>query len=473
MCNPEGKYISYGELISKTMAAANLVLSVTPRGSRVAVMNSNTYFDALGVLGVLAAECSVVPISLNYGEVNCCNIIDRVEPDVVLTDYEELPDTITAIIRKKNIKVLPFTDSETFTAEVEKKCINNDIALIMSTSGTTGIPKGVILSHKNILSNIMDIAEYFKLTPEDHILIVRPLYHAAVMTGELLYALMSGCKITFYNEAFSPRRLLQIMDRVKCTAMCATPTLFYHLGIHKKNIALKELNKIVVSGECLLPQVADKIIEAFPDASFFNVYGLTEASPRVSYLEPEYFRAKIGSVGKPLKNVAIKIVDDIGRQLPDKGVGEIIVKGPNVMQGYWRDEEQTKRKLRDSWLFTGDSGYFDEEGFLYVLGRKDHMIIRAGMNIYPQEIENVLLQNEKIKEVMAWGEPDPKYGQKICIVYVPENINDIDETCIMEICRKMLQPYQWPDEIYISDKLTRNASGKIVRGRPSSIKELH
>jgi len=411
ICNSEGDFISYGELLKKTLALSNLILSNTHQGSRVVVLNSDSYFDALGVLGVLAAGCTVVPISLKYGEVNCCHILNKIEPDLMITNDQTLPEIVEKTIREINIKKLPFAlieDYENQENQEKHEKPKNDIAMIMSTSGTTGIPRGIMLSHENIVSNVRDIAAYFRLNEEDHILIARPLYHAAVMTGEFLHGLLSGSRITFYSEDFSPRRLLRFMEKIKCTTMCGTPTLFYHLGLHKKNLSLPDLNKIVVSGEGLLPQVAEKLLSSFPNTDFFNVYGLTEASPRVSYLEPKYFSSKVGSVGLPLRSVNIKIVDEDGKQLQAQEKGEIIVKGPNIMQGYWGDIEQTENVIKKSWLHTKDIGYFDEDGFLYVVGRKDHMIIRAGMNIYPQEIENTLLQDEAIKEIMAWGEPDPK-----------------------------------------------------------------
>jgi len=248
--------------------------------------------------------------------------------------------------------------------------------------------------------------------------------------------------------------------------MCGTPTLFYHIALNKRKTELPYLNKIIVSGECLNPQVADTLLEVFPQAAFWNVYGLTEASPRVSHLDPAFFHQKIGSVGVPLNSVQAKVADDQGEEIPRNEIGELLIQGPNVMKGYWREEELTAQKIVDGWLRTGDLARMDAEGFIYIIGRKDHMIIRAGVNIYPQEIENILLQDAAIKEVMVWGEADAASGQRICAAVVSGDGVDMTAKSFLGICRERLESYKWPDEMMLVEALPRNASGKVMRGRP-------
>ena len=462
-----GQSITYRDLHAKVLGIASTIRAKTAAGSRICILNSHTYFDALAVLGTLAADCVVVPMSLNYGEKNCCQIIRRAEPSLLLSDLEVLPESLVEAVQEKAVDVTPAIEANTKWAK-PATAKSSDVAMIMFTSGTTGMPKGAMLSHNNILSNLGDIAAYFTMTPEDHFLIARPLYHGAVMTGEFLHALMHGSAITFYTEAFSPRRLLAFLADKGCTTMCATPTLFYHLAMNKKSVQLPNLKKVVVSGECLNPEVASKIISVFADVNFFNVYGLTEASPRVCHLDPQYFATKIGSVGVPLRSVEIKVVDDVGQPTRPQEIGELFVKGPNVMLGYWKDEPLTAQKIVDGWLHTGDMSLLDEEGFLYIIGRKDHMIIRAGVNIYPQDIENTLLKEEIFKEVMVWGESDANYGQRICAAIVSSSDTKITPSDVIAICRKRLEAYKWPDEVLIVDSLPRNASGKVMRGRPQA-----
>ena len=464
LADEKGEYLTYGQLLKKVQSLAKKILINTRPGSRVAVLNNHSYFDAIGVLASLAAGCTVIPMSLKYGELNCNRIIQSATPQLLLTNMPELPGSILDAAVDCKTYILSVDVDLDFDKNEHIEMPDNFIVMIMFTSGTTGIPKGAMLSHNNILSNLSDIGEYFKLSIKDHILIVRPLYHAAVMTGEFLHALICGSCITFYDEFFSPRRLLNFINHIGCTTMCATPTLFYHLALSKKAIELELLQYAAISGECLHPKVAEQIIMAFSKVKFYNVYGLTEASPRVCYLPPEHFNNKVGSVGIPLKSINIKVVDQTGSEVAKGEIGELVVNGPNVMVGYWSDKKQTDEKIRNGWLYTGDLAYLDNEGFLYIMGRKDHMIIRAGVNIYPQEIENVLLEDDGIKEVIVWGEPDPRYGQRICASFVPQYPERLSEADIISVCRQRLQPYQWPDEVHLVDKLPRNASGKLIRG---------
>ena len=458
--------MTYGDLRTAAREIAAFIrLNVADR-ARICVLHSQSYHDAMGILGVLAANCIGIPMSLHYGESNCCKIMQRAEPDALLTDVDPLPDTLQKIIHESHIKVLPLTRS----AEppfCEPEAAEEDVALLMFTSGTTGFPKGAMLSHRNVMSNLDGIAAYFTLTREDHFLICRPLYHGAVMTGEFFHALLHGVQISFYSESFSPKRLLAYLAERKCSVLCGTPTLFYHLALAKRKNELPYLRKITMSGECLNPQVADKLTEVFPEALFWNVYGLTEASPRVCHLDPVFFHQRIGSVGVPLFNVNVKVTDDSGDETARNTIGELWVRGPSVMKGYWRDEALTDSKITDGWLHTGDLARMDEEGFVYIISRKDDMIIRAGVNIYPQEIENNLLKTASVKEIMVWGETDKTVGQRICAAVVPQDGADMTVKSFMAICRDYLEPYQWPDEMIPVEALPRNATGKVVRGRPA------
>ena len=460
--NQHGKCLKRGEVLGLVYGLVSEIKKNAVAGSRITVLNSHPFYDAISVLAVLAAGCVVVPMSLNYGEDLCSKIVNRVIPDIILTDIEHLPETILTEINKCNTAIIRSNTllSSGSVEYIQRK--TDDTAMIMFTSGTSGIPKGVILSHSNIISNLIDIKQYFKLSSEDHIVIPRPLYHAAVMTGEFLHSILCGTRITFYNELFSPKRLIRFISDVRCTVMCATPTIFHYLSIVKDIKNFSALKQAVVSGECLQATVARRLIESFPNVLFYNVFGLTEASPRVSYLPPEYFSTKIGSVGIPLKSVSIKIIDDTGEQVKNKTIGELLVKGPNVMSGYWNDSELSLQKIRNGWLYTGDLAYLDEDDFLYIIGRKDHMIIKAGMNIYPQEIENILQQNSSIKEALVWGEFDSKCGQCIRAKVVPQNEEPLTEEVVMEICRNQLPTYQCPDSVEIVQELPRNASGKII-----------
>ena len=321
----------------------------------------------------------------------------------------------------------------------------------MCTSGTTGKPKGAMITEENLVTNLNDISEYFKLSPEDHILIARPLYHCAVLTGEFLISLLKGVKITFFPEEFSPIQVLKNAKANKITVMCGTPTILYHLSL--MNLKLNEplkLGSIVVSGECMTETVAQKLRQAFQNADIYNVYGLTEASPRVAYLPPEDFDAHPLSVGFPPSSVKTVICDH-----------QLLVSGKSVMKGYYNDSIATNQAKKYGWLHTGDIAQKDKAGRLYIKGRKDHMIIRAGMNIYPQEIENALMENEEIQDVLVYGVKSAMISEKIHL----QVVTSLCAEEIFDLCRQKLPSYELPDAIEIVDEIPKNASGKVIRPR--------
>ena len=207
----------------------------------------------------------------------------------------------------------------------------------MCTSGTTGIPKGVMLSDENIINNINSISDYFKISGNDKILISRPLYHCAVLTGEFLTAIEKGSKIEFYYEHFNPQKIIDIIREKNITVFGATPTLFKALISFTKEPDSIPLDKIVISGECLSSQISENIKKAFPHAAIYHVYGLTEASPRVCFLPPNLFDNYGTFVGFPINGVELLIKDKNGNQLKRNKIGILWIKGNNIMQGYYND----------------------------------------------------------------------------------------------------------------------------------------
>ena len=319
---------------------------------------------ALSILKCIATGKVAVPVTREYGKKNCGNIRSLVAD----SNNEDL----------------------------------EDLAFIMFTSGTTGIPKGIMLTHENIITNLEYIRSYFRIEKMKNICIGRPLVHIAVLTGELLYALCNGLTIYFYEETFMPHRLLSYFVCNKIDIFCATPTLYQLLATVDKNKKCP-LKIGVISGEVLTDKVGKQIALAFPQTEFYNVYGLTEHSPRVSALLPSEFKEKPNSVGKAIGEVCVKIVDS-----------ELLVKSRCVMKGYYKDEMKTKEKIKDGWLYTGDKAHMDPDGYLYIDGRKDTMLIVSGINIYPEEIENVIKNFEGIDDCLVYGE-DTEKGVKLCI----------------------------------------------------------
>lgn len=421
-----------------------------PKGT-IGLDCSSELNTARGLLACFAAGATAAPLSPRYGEEHCRKIVESVGLTRFLTD------------RGGELR-LERRDSLLPDAKTEEDDLSG-VELIMCTSGTTGRPKGAMITGRGLAANLRDIESYFRIGPPDRILISRPLYHCAVLTGEFLISLIRGVDIVLYDGAFNPARILETVRSEKITVLCGTPTLFYHLSLLASRLPEPVgLRTAAVSGECLTPAVAAGMRSMLPDAAIYNVYGLTEASPRVCWLPPERFDEKPASVGVPLPSLRLRVVDEQGRDLPAGETGELLVSGPSLMKGYYRQPEQTARVLRDGWLHTGDIAVMDGEGMASIRSRRDNLIIRAGMNIYPQEIENALEQDERVREALAYGLPDGRGSRRIAVKVVMAD-PAATRSDFLDVCRRRLSPYQIPDTVEFVERLERNASGKLLRPR--------
>ena len=392
----------------------------------------------LGLLACFKAGVTAVPLSYRYGKVHVDKIIQAMSLSYVISDDGGM----------LHIKQL-----HPIVAECEDL---SDVVLIMCTSGTTGQAKGAMLTHENLVTNIRDIDRYFSIDHQDTILIARPLYHSGVLTGEFLISLCKGLNIRFHDGAFDPVRLIWEIARQDITVFGGTPTLLYHMCRMASRSKDRVLLRVVVSsGECMTRQAADLMIATMPDTSMYHAYGLSEAGPRVSVLLPEEFSCHPLSVGYPLESVEVRIEN-----------GELLVRGNNVMKGYYNDQVLTEKILdEEGGLYTGDSAVLDDKGRITIKGRLDHMIIRAGVNINPQEIENVLKADSRVEDVLAYGQLCGT-TQRLCAQIVTD---DLDKNQLMTICREKLPEYAIPDVLQLVDSIPRNASGKVIRPRFRSL----
>lgn len=405
-----------------------------------AILCSSEMAASMALLACFAAEVTAVPLSVRYGEAHCQKILDTIVPDGIITDSRS---ELTVYKLKDGRYVIPCEHP----------------ALIMCTSGTTGKPKGVMLSEENIITNVSDISDYFQLESADTILIPRPLYHCAVLTGEYLTAIVRGANIRFYSEQFNPAKLLELIKEYHITAFCGTPTLLSIMARFNRGNAAQTLRHLCISGECMEAEIGSKIRNAFPVCKIYHIYGLTEACPRVSYLPPDSFDDYPDCVGIPLKSVSVKILDPSGNLCKVNEDGILYVKGKNVMLGYYREPEKTSNVLNDGWLCTGDIAVINDVGFLKIKGRNDDLIIKSGMNIYPTEIENTLKQDARVKEVLVYGYRDSvgiQIGMKLVGTF-----SSVEE--IKQLCLKILPSFQVPTRIELVDELPQNGSGKMIR----------
>lgn len=406
-----------------------------------AVMCDSQLMEAIALLACFAANVTAVPLSLRYGELYCNKILDMLSPSAVITNIgSELE--ITHL--KRSIYTTP----------------KEHPALIMYTSGTSGNPKGAMLSEQNILANVNDILKYFNIDKEDLILISRPLYHCAVLTGEFLTALFKGVKIQFYSETFNPRILLDLIKEKQITVFAGTPTLISILSRFIRKNEKIPLKKICISGESMSKETGRGILNAFPNAEIYHVYGLTEASPRISYLSPNLFKEFPDCVGVPLDSVDIKIIKPDGETASNGEEGVLWVRGDNIMIGYYNAPKLTAKVLKKGWLCTGDIALINENGLLQIKGRNDDLIIRAGMNIYPQEIENSLKCDNRVQDALVYKIETSKDGVQIGLK-ISGDFAGVDD--VKKLCKEVLPDFQIPSHIELLKELPKNGSGKIIR----------
>lgn len=407
-----------------------------------AIYCHSEFLTGICVLACLAARVTAVPLSPRYGWQHTEKILQKCKPTCLITDLEG------------DIGIYHITDSD---CEFNREDLP---AFIIWTSGTTGSPKGAMLDEANILAVVKGISGYFRLTDDDSILISRPLYHIAVLTGEFITALVKGTKIVFYSERFNPSDLFYIIKEKQITTFCSTPTLLSLMASFRKMNALTSVKYITVSGECLNKPAAKMIRECFPNAKIFSGYGLTEAAPRVSVLPDGLFDSEPECAGFPLPSVKLSVRDKEGKPMPFNTPGILWIKGDNVMRGYYKDDALTKEKMSNGWLCTGDIAVIDRNGKLYIKGRVDDLIIRAGMNIYPREIEAALKTDKRTKEVLVYGikrkDSTDDIGMKISGTF-----GSVDE--VRRLCVKLLPSFQVPTKIDIVDDIPKNGSGKIIR----------
>ncbi|KEF37238.1 acyl-CoA synthetase (AMP-forming)/AMP-acid ligase II [Schinkia azotoformans MEV2011] len=352
----------------------------------------------------------------------------------------------------------------------------DDTAIIFYTSGTTGRPKGVMLSAGNVRAIIQIWGEALELKTEDRMQISTPLFHCAATHCFSVPVIYKGGTVVI-EEAFSPEKTLNTMELEKVTIFFGVPAM-YSIMLNMPRMAEMDLSnlRLFAYGAAPMPYVLVRQIKTqFPDIKVQNLYGQTENSPGATTLKDHYALNKIGSVGEMLPRTEVKVVDPEGNAVPVGEVGEIIVKGPQVMKGYFKNEVETKIVLRDSWMYSGDLGRFDEDGLLYIVDRKKDMIIRGGENIYPIEVEEVLYQIPEILEAAVIGIPHQVYGEVPKAYIVLKEGQQLSEEQVVSYCKTKLAKYKLPVEVVFMNTLPRNASGKVLkqtlRGNPKSVIE--
>jgi long-chain acyl-CoA synthetase len=342
-----------------------------------------------------------------------------------------------------------------------------DVAVILYTSGTTGVPKGVMLTYKNLISNVENIAFLGKVSDKDRFIVYLPMFHTFTLTATILLPIYLGGSIVIIRSVFPFSNVLKQVLLRRVTIFLGVPEVYNALSKAKLPWYFRFFHKIkyFVSGGAPLPKATlQRMKKLFPKTPLLEGYGLTECSPVVSINRPE--KPKPLSVGPPLPDYKVKIVDDNLNELKVGEIGEIAVKGDNVMKGYYKNPEATAEVIKDGWLLTGDMGCVDEEGYIYIVDRKKDLIISKGINIYPRDIEEVLNKHPMIEVSAVVGKKDPVAGEvPVAFVVLKDGVDksEFKEREIKKYLKQYLADYKIPKHFIVIDEMPRNATGKILK----------
>jgi len=486
----EGKRWTYAhtnERINRLARALNTLGVV--KGDRIGMLevNCKQYLEAYFAAAKLGAI--FVPLNFRAKADELSYMLGNAEAKVLLAGSRYLEMVDDMLPQLPTIKECISIDStsrgksyyedllDSSSDELMYEIGDEDITILMYTAGTTGRPKGVPLTHNGFISYVLDNVEPASPEIEERNLLTVPLYHVAGVQA-MLAAVYGGRTLVMMRQ-FEVSEWLETVQRERATRAMLVPTMLKRI-IDDPGFSNHDLTslKVITYGAAPMPfEVIKKAIEVMPWVRFINAFGQTETASTIAALGPEdhviegteeerekKLKRLTSSIGRPLPDVEVKTVDEGGNAVPPGEVGEIVVRGPRVMTGYWGDEEKTSQVITpDGWLRTGDMGWMDDEGYIYLAGRGDDMIIRGGENISPEEVEDVLYSHTKVEEAAVIGIPDPEWGQQPRAIVVLKKDQQATPEEIIEFCRTRLAGFKRPRSVIFVDSLPRNQMGKVVK----------
>lgn len=465
----EGNEWSYRELYNQARKIAGYLQSRGyQKGDIIAQFMLNSDLFMAVYYGVQLAGCTVMPVNTKLAPPEVDYIFMHSEAKALFYDdaiAQALEATNYHFKEELNLQdIRSILEDDTFGDGEFAPLKADDTAVVMYTSGTTGKPKGVMLSHRNIYETAEIWSESMNMTHEDRMYICTPLFHCA---GSHVFAVPTMYRggTVIIAESFSPDHTLAQLVETEATIFFGVPAM-YTILLNKPELKTYDFEhlRLFCYGAAPMPyELVKRLKEAFPKVAVQNLYGQTENTPAATSLLDDAALTKIGSVGKPLARTEIKLMDAQGQEVPVGEVGEICVRGPQVMKGYLRNPEETSAAIQNGWLYSGDLGRFDEEGYLYIVDRKKDMIIRGGENIYPIEIEEVLYQMPEILEAAVVGIPHEVYGEVAKAFVVLKEGVTLAEAEILQYAKTQLAKYKVPADIELISSLPRNASGKVLK----------
>lgn len=486
----EGKGYTFSQLNERVNRLANALLNLgIKKGERVAILqvNSNQCVEAYFAVAKLGAI--YVPLNFRARGNELTDMLNISEANTLLIG-ERYIDLVNAIssnlasvrhfisIESKHNSMLYYEDilSSSPSEEVVTEISDDDTTILIFTAGTTGTAKAVMLSHNSFAIYVLENVTPADPELEEKNILTVPLYHVAGI--QAMMAAIYGGRTLVMERQFDAKDWMELVEKEKANRAMMVPTMLKQLLEHP-DFAKHDLSslKVITYGAAPMPlEVIKKAVVVFPGVSFINAFGQTETASTITTLGPEDHiisgtkeekenkLKRLSSIGKPMPDVEMKIVDEDGQELPPGQVGEIVTRGPRVMTGYWRDEEKTRKTIgKEGWVHTGDMGYRDEGGYFFLAGRATDMIIRGGENISPEEVEVVLRSHPKIEEAVVIGVPDEDWGEQPRTIVVLKQGEAATAEEIMEYCRERIASYKRPRSVVFVAELPRNPMGKVLR----------
>jgi long-chain acyl-CoA synthetase len=472
--------LSYGELLQRIEGMA-AYLAASSKVEAIGIYLPTSAGFVISFYGAMRAGFAAVPLNLLVPAEALNFICQHAELDLILTS-EKLKDRLEGVTCRMVYleDLVKMRQRKGLLQNLKRKIAagmlarrplrsDQDLAVLLYTSGTTGEPKGVRLTHHNVLSNIEASVQAFGVMPSDVMLGILPLFHTFALTATMGIPLHVGA--TFVTQVrFIPSEALEAIERHKVTLLPAVPTMHRVMAAMQKKSPRKvdSLRLGVAGGEPLPPRIEREFTEAF-GVPLVQGYGLTETSPVLTVNPPAANRS--GSAGKAIPGVELRIVGEDGAQLPTGEVGEIIARGPNIMQGYHKRPDETAKMIKDGWLYTGDMGYLDDEGYLFITGRRKEMIIVGGMNVFPAEIEAYLAEHPGVELCAVIGQASESHGELVKAVVVPKDETVLGnkealgklESELREFLRDKLAPYKLPKQWEFRPEVPVGPTGKVLK----------
>ena len=459
--------ISYQSIYEKALDIACYLNEKVGKGKNIILISQNSSFFITAYLGILKSGNICVPLSTTIEQNNLDFILNKTKCEIGFISE--------IVLKKLEIQIDFYSESNTFKAltfqrnlESFKNDFDGDqIAEIIYTSGSTATPKGVMITHDNIIANTNSIIQYLNLNEVDIMMVILPFSYCYGLS--LLHThIRAGGQLVLNNNFIFLSTTINSLNKYHCTGFAGVPSHFQIL-LRKTEIFKKTefpyLRYVTQAGGKLQNTFITEFIESFPSIQFFVMYGQTEATARLSYLPPDMLKAKLGSIGKGISGVELKVIDSKGKPVLPGKTGEIVARGKNVMLGYFKDPKESAKTIRNGWLCTGDLATVDEEGFIYLTARKKEIIKVGGKRVSPKEIEGVIDMIPGVIDCSIVAVEDEILAEAIkATIIVSDTENNINEESIRSFCAAKLSNHKIPTIIEIKKEISLNATGKKTFG---------